>query len=72
MDAADLRAQWHRSSQDVWAHGVDHCDERDANLLWNAERRRVMIVDFDRAVFRQALKHRQLSAVSGTKRKWSG
>ncbi|CAI6088947.1 unnamed protein product, partial [Clonostachys chloroleuca] len=69
MDAADLRAQWHRSSQAVWAEGVDHGDERDANLLWNAERRRVMIVDFDRAVLRPALKHRQLSAVSGSKRK---
>uniref|UniRef100_A0A8H7NP83 Uncharacterized protein n=1 Tax=Bionectria ochroleuca TaxID=29856 RepID=A0A8H7NP83_BIOOC len=70
MDAADLRAQWHRSSQQVRAHGVDHCDEHGANLLWNAERRRVMMIDFDQAILRPALKHRQLSAVHGTKRKY--
>ncbi|CAG9945540.1 unnamed protein product [Clonostachys rosea f. rosea IK726] len=70
MDAAELRAQWHRSSQQVRAHGVDHCDEHGANLLWNAERRRVIMIDFDQAILRPALKHRQLSAVHGTKRKY--
>ncbi|KAK8013717.1 hypothetical protein PG991_009310 [Apiospora marii] len=50
IETADLKAQWHRSSRDVWAVGVDHRDERDANLLWNAERHRVMLIDFDRAV----------------------
>ncbi|KAH6653449.1 hypothetical protein BKA67DRAFT_494531, partial [Truncatella angustata] len=69
MDAADLEAQRHRSSWDVWTEGVNHSDERDAHLLWNAQCRRVMLIDFDRAVLRAAPKHQQLSAVSGTKRK---
>ncbi|KAK0712720.1 hypothetical protein B0T26DRAFT_597263, partial [Lasiosphaeria miniovina] len=30
-------------------HGVDHGDDCSANYLWNAERRRIMIIDFDRA-----------------------
>ncbi|CAG9948788.1 unnamed protein product [Clonostachys rosea f. rosea IK726] len=34
---------------------LDHSDERNANLLWNAEHRCVMLVDFDRAVLRAAL-----------------
>ncbi|CAI6091432.1 unnamed protein product [Clonostachys chloroleuca] len=63
MDAADLREQWHRSSA---AHG----DERHANLLWNTERRRIMIINFNRAVLRPPLKHCQLSAVSGIKRQY--
>lgn len=69
MEIADLKTQWHRSSWDVYALGVDHGDERNANLFWNIERRRVMLIDFDRAILRPAPKHRQLSTVSGTKRK---
>ncbi|RSM01113.1 hypothetical protein CEP52_008754 [Fusarium oligoseptatum] len=66
----DLRAEIRRSSQDVWAKGVDHGDERDANRLWNDERRRVMLVDFERATLPR-LKHKQLSNVS-KKRKRQG
>ncbi|KAK8036897.1 metalloprotease-like protein [Apiospora phragmitis] len=69
IQAADLKAQCHRSSRDVCAVGVDHNDERDVNLLWNVERQRVMLIDFDRAVLRPAPKHWQLFTVSGTKRK---
>ncbi|KAK8038361.1 metalloprotease-like protein [Apiospora phragmitis] len=69
MGTADMEAQRHRSSQAVWALGVDHNDERNDNLLWNAERQCVMLIDFDRAGLRVAPKHRQLSMVSGMKRK---
>lgn len=46
-------------------------DERDANRLWNDERRRVMLVDFDHATLPR-LEHKQLSKVSGSKRKRQG
>jgi hypothetical protein len=67
--AADLAAEVRRSSQAVWAEGVDHGDEREANQLWNDERRRVMLIDFDRATLRPNLKHNQLVKVSEKKRK---
>ncbi|KAH7190382.1 hypothetical protein DER44DRAFT_753204 [Fusarium oxysporum] len=70
--AADLEAEVRRSSQAVWAEGVDHGDEREANRLWNDERRRVMLIDFDRATLRPNLKHNQLVKVSGKKRKRQG
>ncbi|KAM6527494.1 hypothetical protein FSOLCH5_003564 [Fusarium solani] len=66
---ANLPAEVRRSSQDVWAEGINHGDERDANRLWNDERRRVMLVDFDHATPR--LEHKQLSKVS-RKRKRQG
>jgi hypothetical protein len=70
----DLAAELERSSRAVWDEGVDHGDERDPNLLWNKERRRVMLIDFDRAALRPAAKHKQLSKLSGVgkKRKWQG
>ncbi|KAH6955975.1 hypothetical protein BKA56DRAFT_502931 [Ilyonectria sp. MPI-CAGE-AT-0026] len=68
----DLAVEVQRSSQAVWAEGVDHGDERDANQLWNDERRRVMFIDFDRATLRPNLKHNQLVKVSGKKRKRQG
>ncbi|KAH8652930.1 hypothetical protein BGZ61DRAFT_288867, partial [Ilyonectria robusta] len=70
--ATDLAAEVRRSSQAVWAEGVDHGDERDANRLWNDERRRVMLVDFDRATILPTLKHKQLFKVSRKKRKRQG
>ncbi|KAK2926743.1 hypothetical protein FoTM2_013613 [Fusarium oxysporum f. sp. vasinfectum] len=70
--AAGLAAEVRRSSQAVWAEGVDHGDEREANRLWNDERRRVMLIDFDRATLRPNLKHNQLVKVSGKKRKRQG
>lgn len=58
-----------RSSQAVWAEGVDHGDERGANRLWNDERRRIMLIDFDRATLRPSLKHKQLSKISGKRKR---
>lgn len=68
METAELEARRRRSLEAVWAAGVDHGDLRDANLLWNMERGRVMVIDFDQAVLRPAPKQRQVSAVR-TKRK---
>ncbi|KAM4057222.1 metalloprotease-like protein [Hirsutella rhossiliensis] len=67
--ALDLAAEVRRSSQAVWAEGVYHGDEREPNLLWNDERRRVMLVDFDRAALLPAPKHKQLIQLSRDKRK---
>ncbi|KAM0270879.1 hypothetical protein ACHAQH_009280 [Verticillium albo-atrum] len=67
--APDLAAEVRRSSQAVWAEGVDHGDEHEANVLWNDERRRVMVVDFDCAAFLPSPKHKQLFKLSGKKRK---
>ena len=68
----DLAAEVRRSSQAVWAEGVNHGDNRDPNLLWNDERRRVMLIDFDRAALIPTLKHKQLFKLSGQKRKRQG
>jgi hypothetical protein len=51
--APDLKAQRKLSTDEVWREGIYHGDERETNLLWNEERHRVMVVDFDRATFRQ-------------------
>lgn len=50
----DLAREQDRSTQAVWREGVIHGDERDPNTLWNEERRRVMIIDFDQAILRPA------------------
>ncbi|KAG5749606.1 hypothetical protein H9Q70_007735 [Fusarium xylarioides] len=69
---ADLAAEVRRSSQAVWANGVNHGDEHGGNRLWNDERRRVMVIDFDRATILPTLKHKQLFKVSGKKKKRRG
>ncbi|KAK9366884.1 hypothetical protein V1509DRAFT_209364 [Lipomyces kononenkoae] len=71
-DVPDLSVELRRSSRAVWSEGVDHGDEREPNILWNKELRRVMLIDFDRAALRPAAKHKQLSKLSGNgkKRKW--
>lgn len=47
-------------------HGVDHGDDCSANYPWNAERRRIMVIDFDRA---RLLPLPEPQAVSTLKRK---
>ncbi|ORY64858.1 hypothetical protein BCR38DRAFT_390672 [Pseudomassariella vexata] len=69
MGELDLKLQRQRSLQAVWAAGVDQGDERDANLLWNVERGRVMVIDFDRVALIPAPKHRQVSKLSKMKRR---
>ncbi len=70
----DLAAEEERSWKAVWHEGISHEDKRVPNMLWNEERRRVMVIDFDQAVFRPAAKHKQLSTLSGNgeKRKRRG
>ncbi|KAH6628925.1 hypothetical protein F5144DRAFT_580516 [Chaetomium tenue] len=53
----------------IWRHGVDQGDDCSANYLWNAERRRIMIIDFDRA---RLLPLPEAQAVSKLKRKRRG
>jgi len=36
-------------------HGVVHTDSRDANVLWDLETERVMIIDFEHAVLMELL-----------------
>ncbi|KAJ4312111.1 hypothetical protein N0V84_010089 [Fusarium piperis] len=66
--ATNLPAEVQRSSRDIWAEGVNHGDERDANRLWNDERHRVMIIDFDHAALVR-LKNKHLSKVLPGKKK---
>ena len=47
----DMAAEVKRSERAVWNEGVIYGDERDPNILWNTERRRIMLIDFDRASF---------------------
>lgn len=47
-DVPDLSREMQRSLQDVRCQRVIHGDEREPNMLWNAERR-VMILDFERS-----------------------
>lgn len=65
----DLATELHRSSQAVWAEGVNHGDERDNNQLWNEERQQVMVIDFDRATFLPKPRNKLVLKVLGNKRK---
>ncbi|CAP62126.1 uncharacterized protein PODANS_5_10 [Podospora anserina S mat+] len=53
----------------IWNEGVVHGDENRANYLWNAERGRIMIIDFDRAHLSPPPKPRAVSRLSKPKRK---
>jgi hypothetical protein len=45
-----VRAEIDRAFQALYDAGVDHGDRENRNVLWNLERGRAMVVDFDRAV----------------------
>jgi len=49
----DRSEEVRRSVEEIWEEGVDHNDVRLENMLWNEERRRVMMVDFERSVIIQ-------------------
>jgi hypothetical protein len=70
-EVPDLQAHRRRSTGDVWREGVCQDDVRELNLLWNEERRRVMVIDFDRATFLQPAQHKRVSLLSepGAKKK---
>lgn len=65
----EVEAEIRRSSRAVLAEGMNHGDERDANRLWNNELRRVMLVDFGHATLLSSPKYKQLSNLTGVKRK---
>ncbi|KAI0860681.1 hypothetical protein F4860DRAFT_193211 [Xylaria cubensis] len=54
----------------LWNEGVSHEDVRRPNVLWNQERNGLMLIDFDRAIFRQPAPHKQVTKLikTGTKR----
>ena len=48
-DTADLKGEVQRLVQDLYNERVIHNDVRQSNILWNLERWRAMLVDFERA-----------------------
>ncbi|KAK4172145.1 hypothetical protein QBC36DRAFT_197707, partial [Triangularia setosa] len=68
-DAGTLKRE---SLTAIWREGVDHGDDNRANYLWNAERCRMMIIDFDRARLFPPPKPRAVSMLSKPKRKRGG
>ncbi|OAA41278.1 hypothetical protein NOR_05356 [Metarhizium rileyi] len=74
MDTTLLNPEWEvrRSIQTIYENGVDHGDKREPNLLWNAERRRVMVIDFDQATVMPPPRHKRLAKLSKAGRKRKG
>ena len=64
----NLQEEVEQSLKELYSEGVAHGDARHANMLWNAEQQRVMLVDFDCASFLPLPKYSQLSQL-GRKRK---
>ncbi|KAI9832126.1 MAG: hypothetical protein M1826_002455, partial [Phylliscum demangeonii] len=52
-EIAGLDEAVERTTEEVLATGVIHNDVRWANMLWNQERQRVMLVDYERAMLVQ-------------------
>ncbi|KAI4153569.1 MAG: hypothetical protein LQ340_002234 [Diploschistes diacapsis] len=50
-DTVDLDLQVDRTVKEVREAGVEQHDIRSPNLLWNSERQRVMLIDFERATY---------------------
>lgn len=68
----NLGSEVHRSTQTIYKNGVNHHDEREPNLLWNVERCRVMVIDFDQATVLPPLEHKRLTKLSKAGRKRKG
>ncbi|KAM3537014.1 hypothetical protein ARSEF1564_010059 [Beauveria bassiana] len=68
----NLKEEVRRSSHAVYKNGVDHGDERAPNQLWNAERHRVMVIDFDRAALLPEPQNKLLASLSTTGKKRKG
>ena len=75
-DVPNIEEEVKRSFVEVRQEGVVHGDKREPNMLWNEERQRVMVVDFDRARILPAARHKQVLKVLNGKRKredlWNG
>lgn len=63
-DTADLEGEVQRSVQDLYKERVIHNDVRQPNILWNLERRRAMLVDFEWAVVLDDRKRQVLSHIA--------
>jgi len=50
LDGAKAKREVVRSVRALHVHGVAHTDVRDANVLWNGETERAMMIDFEQAV----------------------
>jgi hypothetical protein len=68
-DVPNIEEEVKRSFKEVHQEGVVHGDERELNMLWNEERQRVMVVDFDRARILRAARYKQVLKVLEGKRK---
>lgn len=61
----DISAQRQKKLQALASSGIRHVDIRDANLVWNHERQRVMAIDSDRTTILNFRK-RKTSPLPGT------
>ncbi|KHO11494.1 Peptidase S28 [Metarhizium robertsii ARSEF 23] len=64
-----LSLEVQRSSEAVRNEGIYHDDVHDANLLWNEELGRVMVIDFDYAKILEPPKHKTVVDLSKKERK---
>ncbi|KAH0593233.1 hypothetical protein MHUMG1_08955 [Metarhizium humberi] len=64
-----LSLEVQRSSEAVRNEGIYHDDVRDANLLWNEELGRVMVIDFDYAKILEPPRHKTVVGLSKKERK---
>jgi hypothetical protein len=49
--------------------GVVHNDMRQANLLWNDEHDRIMLIDFNLAILMRPAQHKQVSNLTGKRKR---
>jgi len=66
-DISGLQAEIRRTVSEVQREGIDQCDVRSPNLLWNRETQRVMLIDFERAC--SIVKRPPMQDVSWNKRR---
>ena len=64
VSSARLEKEKQRSMDEIRQLGVIHKDERLANMLWNESQDRVMLIDFERAVFSAVKRTREPIEVS--------
>ncbi|KAK3374417.1 hypothetical protein B0T24DRAFT_626441 [Lasiosphaeria ovina] len=61
----DVKTLKKKSLTAILKKGVNPMDDCSGNFLWNAERRCIMIIDFDRAILFPLPKHQAVSRLSG-------
>ncbi|KAK0703513.1 hypothetical protein B0T26DRAFT_731697 [Lasiosphaeria miniovina] len=68
----DVKTLRDKSLTAILRKGVDPMDHYSGNFLWNAERRCIMIIDFDRALLFPLPKHQAVSRLSGPPKRKRG